>query len=69
MKYLNLTSWAMLLLGAAIVAAWAIAGLDAMWLLGGVLLAWAGIVKIGIVLIWTRLAHMGTDRHLPEKSV
>jgi hypothetical protein len=69
MKYLHLTSWALLLAGMALVAVWYVAGLDAVWLLGGVLLAWAGIVKIAIVLIWTRLAHMGTERHLPEKSV
>lgn len=69
MKYLNLTSWAMLLLGVLIVIAWFMLGLDPVWLLGGVLLAFAGVVKIGIVLIWTRLAHLGTDRHSPEKSV
>lgn len=69
MKYLTITSWAMLLIGLAIVAVWYLAGLDAVWVLGGVLLAWAGLVKIGIVLIWTRLAHMGTDRHAPERSV
>lgn len=69
MKYLTITSWAMLLIGLAIVAVWYLAGLDAVWVLGGVLLAWAGLVKIGIVLIWTRLAHMGTDRHAPEQGV
>lgn len=69
MKYLNLTSWLMTILGILACIAYAVLGLDTVWLLGGVLLTWAGIIKIAVVLIWTKLAHLGTDRHSPEKSV
>jgi hypothetical protein len=42
-----------------------IGDLDPLWLLSGLLLAWAGIVKIVVTLIWTRVAQMGTDDHQP----
>lgn len=69
MKYLHITSWAMTALGILAVVVHMLLGLSPMWLLGGVLLTWAGIVKIIVVLIWTRIARMGTDGHIPEKSV
>jgi hypothetical protein len=47
----------------------AVLNLDLMWLLTGILLAFAGIVKLTIMLIWTRLAHFGSDKHAQEKSV
>lgn len=68
MKYLHIASFAITALGLLIALACALLGLDAVWLLAGVLLTWAGIVKIVVVLIWTRVAHLGTDHHLPEKS-
>jgi len=39
--------------------------LDQVYIVGGVLLAWAGVVKIAVVAIWTRVAQMGTDDHRP----
>lgn len=69
MKYLHLTSWAMTILGILTCLGYFAFDLDAMWLMGGILLTWAGIVKIAVVLIWTRIAHLGTDQHRPEKSV
>lgn len=45
-------------------AAWLL-NLDQVYILGGVLLAWAGVVKIAVVTIWTRVALMGTDDHRP----
>lgn len=69
MKYLHLTSWTMTILGLLACLAYAALDLDAIWLVGGIFLTWAGVVKIAVVLIWTRIAHLGTDRHTPEKSV
>jgi len=31
----------------------------------GLLLLWAGMVKVAVVLLWTRLAGLGTNRHTP----
>lgn len=69
MKYVRISSWGMTLLGMVCIALTAILNLELMWLLSGILLAFAGIVKLTILLIWTKLAHFGTDRHVPEKSV
>ncbi len=69
MKHLRLTSYAMTLLGVLLALIAATADIGDVWLLAGILLAWAGIVKIAVVLIWTRIAHMGTDQHAPERSV
>ena len=69
MKHLQLVSYAMTALGVLLAIAAGLLGLGAMWLLTGILLAWAGIVKIAVVLIWTKLAHLGTDQHSPERSV
>jgi len=69
MKHLQLASYAITVLGVLLAAGATAADLGAAWLLAGILLAWAGIVKIAVVLIWTRVAHMGTDRHSPERSV
>ena len=69
MKHLNIASWAITALGLLAIIASAVLDLNAMWLLAGILLTWAGIVKIIVVLIWTRLARMGTDRHRPEKGI
>ena len=62
LKYLSmfLTAIGVLMAGAA----WLL-DLDQVFILGGVLLAWAGVVKIAVVAIWTRVALMGTDDHRP----
>jgi hypothetical protein len=69
MKHLQLASYAITVFGILLALVAAVADLGAAWLLAGILLAWAGIVKIVVVLIWTKLAHMGSDRHAPERSV
>jgi len=69
MKHLRLTSYAITALGILLTVVAALASLGAAWTLTGILLAWAGIVKIVVVLIWTRLARLGTDQHAPERSV
>ncbi len=69
MKHLHSASWGITALGLLAIIAAVVLDLDAMWLMGGILLTWAGIVKIIVVLIWTRIAGIGSDRHLPEKSM
>lgn len=39
-----------------------------MWTLAGVMLVLLGIVKLIMVLIWTRVAHLDDDRHRPIES-
>lgn len=46
------------------IAGW-ILDLDQMYILIGVLLAWAGFVKVVVVAIWTKVAMMGTEDHRP----
>jgi ABC-type amino acid transport system permease subunit len=69
MNHLRLTSYAMTLLGLLLALIAAVADVGHAWMLAGILLAWAGIVKIAVVLIWTRIAHMGSDQHSPERGV
>ena len=69
MNRLRLASYAMTVLGVALALAAGLTSMGAAWLLAGILLAWAGLVKIVVVLIWTRVARLGTDRHMPEHSV
>jgi hypothetical protein len=69
MKHLRLTSYVMTLLGVLLALAAAVTDMGGAWLLAGILLAWAGIVKIAVVLIWIRIAHLGTDHHAPEQSL
>ena len=69
MHHLQRISWAMALVGIVTVGIALIFDLDPVWLLAGILLAWAGIVKIVITLIWTRVAQMGTDEHRPTPGL
>lgn len=69
MKYIRILSWAMTFLGILLIAATPTLDLSPTWLLTGVLLTWAGIVKIIVVLIWTYLARLGTDEHQPEDAI
>jgi hypothetical protein len=68
MHNLKRISWAMTAIGVAVIVLSLSIDLDPMWLLSGVLLAWAGIVKIVVTLIWTRVAQVGTDEHRPTPS-
>ncbi len=62
LKYLSLV---LTVIGCAMAGAAWIFDLDQVYILAGVLLAWAGVVKIAVVAIWTRVALMGTDDHRP----
>jgi hypothetical protein len=68
MRHLKRISWAMTILGVLIFGIALLFDLDAMWVLSGILLAWAGIVKIVVTFIWTHVARMGTDDHMPTPS-
>jgi len=65
MRYLSIASYAITAIGVLIIVVASLLGLDTSIVLAGVLLAWAGIVKIAVVLIWTRVAGMGTNDHKP----
>lgn len=69
MKYLSIASWAITAIGAAITLAGLVAGLDALWLLSGILLLVTGIVKFVMLAIWTRVARLGTDEHDPINAL
>lgn len=65
LRYLTITSWGMTILGIIAIAAAAFLSVDPVWMLLGIMLLMAGIVKIGMMLVWTRIAKMGTDEHSP----
>ena len=62
---LNYLSFGLTAIGVVMAAAAWVLDLDQVFILGGVLLAWAGVVKIAAVAIWTRVAMIGTDDHRP----
>ena len=68
MRYLRITSWAITLAGLLIIAVAMLAGLSVVWLLAGIMLTWAGVVKIAVVLIWERVARLGTSEHRPTPA-
>ena len=65
MRFLFLVSLSMTALGILLAVGAKVFGLGDVYLLGGILLAWAGLVKIGVVQLWTRVANMGSDQHRP----
>jgi hypothetical protein len=65
LKHLTTISWAITILGVLATLAASVFGLSPLWMLIGIFLIIAGVVKIGMLLIWTRLAHLGTDEHSP----
>ncbi|HWV25165.1 MAG TPA: hypothetical protein VNZ58_13320 [Thermomicrobiales bacterium] len=69
MKHLRILSWAMTVLGILMIVGSQLFGLGLTWVLAGALMTWAGIVKIVVVLIWTNIAHLGTDEHKPEQAI
>lgn len=69
MKHLMAVSVGTLVLGILwIVFAW-IAIPDPIWIMPGMLLVIAGIVKVVAVQIWVRVAKLGTDEHDPIKAL
>lgn len=68
MRYLRMASWAITILGLLLVVATELFKLEEVWLLAGIMLTWAGLVKIIVVLIWDRVAHLGTSDHHPTPA-
>lgn len=69
MRHLAIASYALTGIGILLVLI-AVAMSLAPWVvLGGVLLAWAGIIKIAVVVIWAKVAGMETDKHRPINDV
>lgn len=69
MRRLRLTSYGITLLGLLTVATAIAFDLGPAVQLSGIMLTWAGIVKIIVVYIWTHVAGLGTDRHEPIPPV
>lgn len=69
MRHLSIASYAITVIGIFLVLIALIMDLAPWVVLAGVLLAWAGIVKIAVVVIWTRVAGMETDQHKPINDV
>lgn len=69
MRHLSNASYAITAIGILVILAALILRLDTSILLTGVLLAWAGIVKIAVVTIWTKVAGMESRDHQPINDV
>ena len=65
LKHLTTISWAITILGILTVLIGSLLGFSPIWLLVGIFLIIAGVVKLAMLLIWTRLARLGTDEHSP----
>ena len=58
MSYLRIASLVITLVGVLLVIATLVLDLTPPWLLAGIMLILAGIVKVAVVTIWTRVAAM-----------
>jgi len=68
MNQLHRISWILTVAGLGLaLSAW-LADFSEVWLLSGMLLTLAGIVKIIVVQIWLRVAGLGDDQHPPTRS-
>lgn len=65
MRYLRWTSYAITLAGILLVVVAGLANLSEVWSLTGILLAWAGIVKIVVVYIWEHVADLHNPENVP----
>ncbi len=64
-RHLRWMSYLLTAVGIVIALAAALAGLGAGVLLTGILLAWAGIIKIAVVAIWATIARLDESRQRP----
>lgn len=58
MKHLSTVSWLITALGVLLIVATILADLSPVWMLGGILLTLAGVVKIAVVYIWHTIAGL-----------
>jgi len=68
-RHLSIASYVLTAIGILLVLFALVLDLPTWITLSGILLAWAGMVKIAVVLIWTRVAHMESDKHKPISDV
>ena len=54
----------MVIIGVVVLLLATVLDLGATWLLGGILLAWAGLVKVIVVALWRGVANL----HAPESE-
>ncbi len=69
MKHLMVISVGTLLLGLLWIGLAWYAAPDPIWIMPGMLLVIAGIVKVVAVQIWIKVAKLGTDEHDPIKAL
>lgn len=65
MRYLRWASYSITLAGIVLAVVAGITALGDVWLLTGILLAWAGIVKIVVVAIWEHIADLKHPENVP----
>lgn len=65
MRYLRWASYAITLAGIMLAVVASTAGLGAVWSLAGILLAWAGIMKVIVVAIWEHVADLKHPENVP----
>ena len=65
MRHLRLMSYGLTLLGVITLVSAFVFDLGATFQLTGLLLAFAGMVKVIVVYLWTQVANLGNDRHDP----
>jgi ABC-type Na+ efflux pump permease subunit len=68
-KNLTITAWIITAIGIVVTAIAGLFGLDALWLLSGVLLVLTGGIKLIMLQLWVRLAKLGTDDHDPINAL
>ena len=66
MRHLRTVSVAMTVLGLALVAVATILDLPVTWTLVGLLLAWAGVVKVVVVVLWRGLVAANAADRSPK---
>lgn len=68
MRHLSIASYSLTAIGVLLVLVASFMSLDTSVLLAGVLLAWAGLIKIAVVLVWTRVAGMDSNNNEPIRD-
>ena len=68
MTNLHRISWILAAAGLGLALISWLADFPEVWLLAGILLFWAGIVKIVIIQLWLRVAGLADDTSQPTRS-
>ena len=68
MRHLRSISYLIAATGLAMIVLATLLGLREMWIVAGMLLVVAGVVKIVMVHIWVTVAGFGSAQHPPDNS-